>query len=73
VIERTEGNEQMATIVKVLRIEEDGTEVFERYSELRDCFPEDDIGYEEAYYEIGQVGRFWVGGGAAPLFLLIRP
>ncbi len=63
------------TTVKVLRITDDGHEHFERFSGLRDCFPDDDqndTDYHSALDEIKRCGRVWIGGGAAPLFLLIR-
>lgn len=63
------------TLVKVLRITEDGSEQFERFSELRDCFPDDDQNdsdYHAAAAEIQRSGRVWVGGGGSPMFLLIR-
>lgn len=63
------------SIVKVLRITQDGSEVFERFSELRDCFPDDDQNdsdYQRAAAEVQRSGRVWVGGGAAPMFLLMR-
>jgi hypothetical protein len=60
------------TIVNVLRILPDGSEQFERHSQLRDCFPDNEDDYHRAIDEIKLAGRVWVGGGAAPLFLLIR-
>jgi hypothetical protein len=61
-------------VVKVLLVDQEGNEHFERYSALRDCFPDDDqdADYVAAVNEIDRQGRAWVGGGAAPLFLLIR-
>jgi hypothetical protein len=64
----------LAPTVRVLRIDSEGGEVFERYSLLRDCFPDDehDSDYHAARYELERAGRVWIGGGAAPLFLLMR-
>ena len=43
-----------------------------RECELRDAFPDDDSEYEAALAELTTVGRYWAGGGAAPLFMLRR-
>jgi hypothetical protein len=64
-------------IVKVFTVNQDtGAQTFVHHSELRDCFPDDDQNdteYQNARDEIGQVGRAWIGGGAAPLFLVVLP
>jgi hypothetical protein len=58
-------------MVKILLVDQDtGDEKLQGVSELRDCFPEDEEGYRTAADEIAKAGRTWVGGGAAPLFLL---
>ena len=59
--------------VKVLLVADDGAEKFQHYSELRDCFDDpDDDGYQFARDELQRAGRVYVGGGAAPLFLLLK-
>lgn len=42
-----------------------------RECELREAFPDDDE-YETAHAELMQTGRYWAGGGAAPLMFLQR-
>ena len=39
---------------------------------LRDVCGDDDAEYERALDELRRVGRYWIGGGAGPLFLLMR-
>lgn len=41
---------------------------------LLDCFPEGgkDEEYLLAHFELDRHGRYWGGGGAAPLFLIMR-
>jgi|HubBroStandDraft_4_1064222.scaffolds.fasta_scaffold01416_12 hypothetical protein len=69
--------ESHAMRVKVYKIDQNtGEETFERTCDLTDLFPERDEGdepaYADAHNELAQVGRVWIGGGAAPLFLLVR-
>lgn len=40
--------------------------------DLRDLLGDDEAGYEAARAEIAKCGRAWIGGGSAPLFLLMR-
>jgi hypothetical protein len=59
-------------IVKVFTIDSDTmAETFLHHSDLADCLPEADD-YWAAYADIVKAGRAWIGGGAAPLFLLTR-
>jgi len=41
-------------------------------ADLRDCFPDDDEEMQRALRELANAGRYWTGGGAAPLVLLTR-
>ena len=50
----------------------DGAETLQSVCDLWECFPEYDAGYNEARAELGRIGCYWIGGGAAPLFLLMR-
>lgn len=59
--------------VNVFDVNACGEETLRCVCDLADCFP-DDMGdeYEQARVELRDAGRFWIGGGAAPLVLLIR-
>lgn len=46
-------------------------ETYRATADLRDCLPDDEE-YEVARHELNVVGRYWIGGGAAPLVLLLR-
>jgi hypothetical protein len=60
-------------LVKVYEVNADaGTETFLHHSDLRDCFPDDDGQYDDVRAMLQTVGRTWIGGGGAPLFLLMR-
>jgi len=50
----------------------DDNEATWRECDLRDAFPDDDEEYEAAHAELTQTGRYWAGGGAAPLMLIMR-
>lgn len=41
-------------------------------ADLREVFGDDDGEYYQALDELNRVGRYWVGGGAAPLFYVTR-
>jgi hypothetical protein len=43
-----------------------------RNVDLEECFPNDRVAYYTAREELERAGRYWVGGGAAPLVLLLR-
>lgn len=48
-------------------------DVVSRGKDLQDCSPDaapDDPEVLEAYDALQRIGRFWIGGGAAALFLL---
>ena len=60
--------------VKLYDCDQNGTtETFRAQCELIECFPDapDDPEYQLALAELKRAGRYWVGGGAAPLTLLI--
>jgi len=40
--------------------------------DLRECFPDDDEEYQAALDALKAEGRYWTGGGAAPLVLLMK-
>jgi hypothetical protein len=47
--------------------------IISRAIDLRDCFPDaDDPEYFAALNELQATGRYWTGGGAAPLFYMTR-
>ena len=56
-----------------VKISWDQGSTFERECELEDCIQTeyDAATYREAQCELGKTGRYWLGGGAAPLALLI--
>lgn len=43
-----------------------------RDADLREVLGSDDGEFFQALDELKRVGRYWVGGGAAPLFYLTR-
>lgn len=57
-----------------VKISYDEGSTFVAECDLTDCFPDfqDDMDYFHALDELSRVGRFWAGGGAAPLALLMR-
>jgi hypothetical protein len=60
--------------VRIYDIErETGAETFTGECELIEAFGDGarDPEYYEAFREIASVGRYWLGGGAAPLVLLM--
>lgn len=57
--------------VRIYDVDAEGSETFRATCELRDCFPVDDD-YYNAMSELTRSGRYWGGGGAAPLVLLFR-
>lgn len=61
----------MQTLVKVYA---DNGSTFLRCSFLRDCFPNDVDGREEAQAqaELDKAGRVWIGGGNDPLFFVTK-
>ena len=56
-----------------VKISWDEGNTFERTCELDDCIQKewDAETYHEAKNELGKTGRYWLGGGAAPLCLLM--
>jgi hypothetical protein len=58
--------------VKIIDVAANGTETFRCTSRLEEIFPERDGEYDHAHDQIDRFGRAWIGGGAAPLTLLMR-
>ena len=59
--------------VKVYDVDsETFAETFRAECDLSECFPDDDYDRHMAAAELQVCGRTWVGGGAAPLVLLMR-
>ncbi len=64
--------------VKIYDVDSQGNEAFRAQCDLHDCFPDDsrdENGNSEflaALNELTRSGRVWIGGGAAPLVLLMR-
>lgn len=52
--------------------EEDTVTPFALGADLRDVCGDDLSMLYEAQDELNRVGRYWIGGGAAPLFYLTR-
>ena len=60
--------------VNTYEVDADGTERLTADNViLSDCFPgeENDAEYWTAFENLTRQGRYWGGGGAAPLFLLM--
>lgn len=57
--------------VKIYDVADDGTETFRAECFLGEAF-EDHAEYQNAWFELLRSGRYWLGGGAAPLVLLMR-
>jgi hypothetical protein len=58
-------------MVRVKIYDEDGQSL-RGEAELVDCFPDQEAEYHAAQDEIAKAGRYWTGGGASPLVLLVR-
>ncbi len=58
--------------VRIYDCDDAGNETFRAQCELRDCFPNDDEDFQKALAELKRSGRVWVGGGAAPLTILMN-
>lgn len=60
--------------VKIYDYTDNGAEVYRDEAELVDVFGDGkaDPDYRPALVELATVGRYWIGGGAAPLVLLMR-
>lgn len=57
--------------VRVLDYPEGGAETLRCVCDLADCFPDDPEEQRHARAEIERAGRYWTGGGAAPLVLIM--
>lgn len=51
---------------------ETGEEVYRCTCDVAECFPDDDDTLRAAVSELMTTGRYWAGGGAAPVVLLVR-
>lgn len=59
--------------VKIYDHDANGTEMPPREAHLWECFPDDnDPEYQLALDALKRDGRYWTGGGAAPLVLLVK-
>lgn len=58
--------------VKIYDFDDKGNEILRGESSLRDCFPSDAQEQYIAALSLRTYGRYWAGGGAAPLVLLMR-
>lgn len=52
--------------------EEDTVTAHALDADLREVLGDDDGEYFAALDELGRTGRYWIGGGAAPLFYVTR-
>lgn len=52
--------------------EEDTVTTHALGTDLREVLGDDDREYFAALDELNRTGRYWIGGGAAPLFYLTR-
>lgn len=50
----------------------DAAEPFARNVELCEALADDDAETARAIHELNTAGRYWVGGGSAPLILMTR-
>lgn len=57
--------------VKIIDVA-NGIETTRSECDLRECFPDDDEEYYVALGALKKDGRFWTGGGASPLVLLMK-
>lgn len=58
--------------VKTYHIDNAGNETFQSACDHSNCFPDDAEEAALALDQLRHTGRYWTGGGAAPLFLLMR-
>ncbi len=56
--------------VKIYDVAENGSEIFRSQCDHSECFPDDDNESAECLRRLQCDGRYWTGGGAAPLTLL---
>lgn len=57
--------------VKIIDVA-NGIETTRSECDLRECFPDDETEYYVAKGALNKEGRYWTGGGAAPLVLLMK-
>jgi hypothetical protein len=59
--------------VNIYDIDNRGTERLRAASvELSECIDRTDKEYVQALNQLNHMGRYWGGGGASPIFMLIR-
>lgn len=58
--------------VRVYNIDKTNAETLRCECYLSECYPDDQDGYLNAREELLKSGRYWEGGGAMPLTLLMR-
>jgi hypothetical protein len=62
--------------VRIYDCDEAGNETLRCECELGECFPDHPMQHSDEYYtalnELKKVGRYWTGGGEAPLVMLMR-
>ena len=58
--------------VRCYDVDEDGGERLRTECELDECYPDDPETLARASNELERAGRYWDGGGAAPVVLLMR-
>jgi hypothetical protein len=58
--------------VKVYDVTTNGSEMFRAHCDHSDCFPDDEIERQECLRRLQCDGRYWTGGGAVPLTLIMR-
>jgi hypothetical protein len=57
--------------VRVYDTDEIGNETLRCECELRDCFPDEIEEFYRVEDEIKRAGRCWVGGGGAPMIIIM--
>lgn len=59
-------------IVRIYDYDDQGNQTFRGEANVFDCFPDNPEESRRARFELEKAGRYWAGGGAAPLVLLTR-
>lgn len=57
--------------VRIYDTDETGNEFYRAQCDHSECFPDTDEAYKALEYLRAQ-GRYWIGGGSAPLVLITR-
>ena len=58
--------------VRIYDIDNNGNETLRTEADLRECFPDDDNEFGRAFAYLRQFSRYYAGGAAAPLVLLMK-